>query len=109
MSNKKAEKLQTPEEILNEYGCPDTPYDENVTMFYPAIINAMKDYSNQQNTEKTSKIEELESILRDMINCMNSARIIAESELKKIDLRGAPLWKKAFNKIWKRAESAIEQ
>ena len=31
-------------EILNKYGCPEIPFDENVTMFYPAILNAMEEY-----------------------------------------------------------------
>ena len=32
------------EEILNEYGCPEIPFDENVTMFYPSILSAMQEY-----------------------------------------------------------------
>lgn len=32
------------EEILNEYGCPEIPYDENVTMYYPSILSAMEEY-----------------------------------------------------------------
>ena len=32
------------EEILNEYGCPEIPFDENVTMFYPSILSAMQGY-----------------------------------------------------------------
>ena len=32
-------------EILQEYGCDDIiPFSENVTMFYPAILNAMEEY-----------------------------------------------------------------
>ena len=32
------------EEILNEYGCPEIPFDENVTMFYPSILSATQEY-----------------------------------------------------------------
>lgn len=36
--------MKTKEEILNEFGCPDIPFDENVTMYYPAILSAMEEY-----------------------------------------------------------------
>ncbi len=38
----------TKEEILDEYGCPDIPFDEKVTMYYPAILEAMEEYAKQQ-------------------------------------------------------------
>tara|TARA_R110002167_G_scaffold331706_1_gene538423 strand:- start:69360 stop:69608 length:249 start_codon:yes stop_codon:yes gene_type:complete len=40
--------MKTKEEILTEYGCPEIPFDENVTMFYPAILEAMEEYTQQQ-------------------------------------------------------------
>ncbi len=42
--------MKTAQEILNEYGCPDIPFDERVTMYYPAIINAMQEYAAQPHT-----------------------------------------------------------
>ncbi len=39
--------MKTAEEILNEYGCPEISFDEKVTMYYPAIINAMEEYTSQ--------------------------------------------------------------
>jgi len=29
------------EEILQEFGCPEIPFNENVTMYYPAILSSM--------------------------------------------------------------------
>lgn len=40
----KERMMKTKEEILNEFGCPDIPFDENVTMYYPAILSAMEEY-----------------------------------------------------------------
>lgn len=40
--------MKTKKEILIEFGCPDVPFDENVTMYYPAILSAMEEYANQQ-------------------------------------------------------------
>jgi len=40
--------MKTKEEILDEYGCPSIPFDENVTMYYPAILEAMEEYAQQQ-------------------------------------------------------------
>ncbi len=37
--------MKTKEEILTEFGCPDVPFDENVTMYYPAILSAMDEYA----------------------------------------------------------------
>jgi len=39
--------MKTAQELLKEYGCPEIPFNENITMFYPAIINAMEEYANQ--------------------------------------------------------------
>jgi len=38
--------MKTAEEILIEFGCPDVTFDENVTMYYPAILSAMEEYAN---------------------------------------------------------------
>ena len=32
------------EEILKEYGISDIPFDENITMYYPALLNAVKEF-----------------------------------------------------------------
>ena len=39
--------MKTKEEILIEFGCPEVPFDENVTMCYPAILSAMDEYAAQ--------------------------------------------------------------
>jgi hypothetical protein len=38
--------MKTAKEILIEFGCPDVTFDENVTMYYPAILSAMEEYAN---------------------------------------------------------------
>jgi len=38
--------MKTVEEVLIEFGCPDVSFDENVTMYYPAILSAMEEYAN---------------------------------------------------------------
>lgn len=38
----------TKEEILTKFGCPDIPFDEHVTMYYPAILSAMYEYAEQE-------------------------------------------------------------
>ena len=43
--------MKTKEEILIEFGCPDVPFDENVTMYYPAILSAMDEYANAKVDE----------------------------------------------------------
>ena len=32
------------EEILKEYGISDIPFDENITMYYPALLNAVTEF-----------------------------------------------------------------
>ena len=32
------------EEILKEYGISDIPFDENITMYYPALLNAVREF-----------------------------------------------------------------
>ena len=43
--------MKTAEEILIEFGCPHVPFDENVTMYYPAILSAMVEYANARIDE----------------------------------------------------------
>ena len=44
------EKPQTAEEVLEEYcGHITIPFDENVTVYYPALIKAMKRYATQKH------------------------------------------------------------
>ena len=47
--------MKTKEEILIEFGCPNVPFDENVTMYYPAILSAMEEYAQQQLNIAVSK------------------------------------------------------
>jgi hypothetical protein len=39
--------MKTAVETLDEYGCPEIPFNENIVMYYPSIINAMDDYAQQ--------------------------------------------------------------
>ena len=43
--------MKTKEDILKELGCSEIPFDENVTMFYPAILSAMDEYASQFQQE----------------------------------------------------------
>ena len=36
---------------LIEFGLGEIPNDENVTMYYPALVDAIKEYASQQRTE----------------------------------------------------------
>lgn len=47
--------MKTVEEILIEFGCPNVPFDENVTMYYPAILSAMEEYANAKVDEAMHK------------------------------------------------------
>lgn len=40
--------MKTKEEILIEYGMSKVPYDEIITMFLPALVNAMQEYADQE-------------------------------------------------------------
>jgi hypothetical protein len=44
--------MKTKEEILNEYGCPEIPFNENVEMFYSAILGAMEEYAKEYHKEQ---------------------------------------------------------
>ena len=44
LAEQKSEPALSAEEILNNYGCPPIPFEENVTMYYPAILEAMEEY-----------------------------------------------------------------
>lgn len=46
------------EELLDEYGCPDVPFDEMVTMYYPAILEAMEAYHQSRLKEVSDEIKE---------------------------------------------------
>jgi len=43
--------MKSKEEILIEFGCPEVSFDENVTMYYPAILSAMDEYAEQNMAE----------------------------------------------------------
>jgi len=57
-SMKEEQLLKSAEEILDKYGCPEIPFDENITMFYPAIIEAMEEYASHPIKDITD--EEIE-------------------------------------------------
>jgi hypothetical protein len=46
--------MKSKPEILTEFGCPDIPFDENVTMYYPAILSAMDEYARNFAVELLS-------------------------------------------------------
>lgn len=54
--------MKTKEEILIEFGCPEIPFDENVKMYYPAILSAMDEYASQYREEIQRKDEEIQQL-----------------------------------------------
>jgi len=68
--------IKTAIEILDEYGCPPIPFDENITMYYPAIINAMEEYRNQSRPALTE-----ETLTRLIINECHKSLIIKDKGL----------------------------
>ena len=67
-------------EILTDFGCPQVlPYDENVTMQYSDLMNAMNVYKNQQTAhlqqqldeakEKIAKLEGIKKVKHKCIVC----------------------------------------
>ena len=52
----------TAEEILNEYGCPEIPFNENISILYPAILAAMQEFAESYHAEKVAEVtdEEIE-------------------------------------------------
>ena len=64
------EELRTREQILEDFGCPVVPFDENVTMYYPAILSAMDEYRSQGEQEAMEKvIGELVEWMEEEANC----------------------------------------
>ena len=59
--------MKTKEEILIEFGCPNVPFDENVTMYYPAILSAMEEYANAKINEAMRKSCTENKILKEKI------------------------------------------
>jgi hypothetical protein len=78
--------MKSKEEILEDFGCPIIPFDENVTMYYPAIISAMDEYADQF----TPKLTESMRLLRELAEIQN----------------GPPLptvkteWTELMNQVW---------
>ena len=64
-------EMKTKEEILNEFGCPPIPFDENVTMYYPAILSAMDEYASQFRQEWIPVEERLPDIIEDLWTTIN--------------------------------------
>lgn len=60
-----------------------------------------------QYAKKVGEIGELKSVLEDILNHTQAARVVDKKELEKIDIRLAPLSRKAFAKIWNKAERLI--
>ena len=78
-SVKREDENKSIHRILIDFGCPPIPFDENVTMYYPAIVSAMQEYSNQQNAhlpqqldeakEKIAKLEGIKKVKHKCIVC----------------------------------------
>lgn len=45
-------------EILDEHGCPELPFDEKVTMYYPAIIEAMEAAVKEERKRIVNALQE---------------------------------------------------
>lgn len=58
---------KTAAEILTEFGCPDVPFDENVTMYYPAILSAMEEYKNLSTPPQSVRTETAEEIFNEYV------------------------------------------
>lgn len=58
---------KTPEKILEDFGCGEIPNDEMVTMYYPAIISAMKEYAEQSLPSEQSDAVEFKTWLETQI------------------------------------------
>lgn len=59
--------MKTKEDILIEFGCPEVQFDEDVTMYYPAILSAMEEYAQQYNTINSIKKQDIEVIVRQVV------------------------------------------
>lgn len=57
------------EEILTEFGCPQIPFDENVTMYYPAILSAMDEYAEQFKSSKQMTDEDIGQAFDNHFDC----------------------------------------
>ena len=51
--------MKSKETILEEFGCPAITFSEEVTMYYPAILNAMTEFADQETVPLKSEIERL--------------------------------------------------
>jgi len=61
--------MKTPEEILEEYcGKIIIPFDENITIYYPALINAMQEYAELYHNEKSNPEIDIEAIAKRHLN-----------------------------------------
>ena len=43
--------MKTKQEILQDFGCPKPQFDEDVTMYYPAILSAMEEHAKEVSVE----------------------------------------------------------
>ena len=48
---------KTKEEILQDFGAGEIPFSEEVTMYYPAILDAMEEYKDQECEELRERME----------------------------------------------------
>ena len=72
--NQNNKAMKTAEELLIEYGRGDVPFDENVTMCYPAIISAMEEYASQFKPQWVSVEERLPEIDQEIVGISESGK-----------------------------------
>jgi hypothetical protein len=64
---------QTIDKILEDFGRPHIPFDENVTMYYPAIVSAMQEYATQQTAHLQQQLKEAKEKIDDAVYFIQSA------------------------------------
>jgi len=78
--------MKTKEQILEDFGCSEIPFDEMVTMFYPAILSAMDEYANQYHNQavKDCHVSATAYITQESVNGGKVAKVNSESILKNL-------------------------
>jgi len=67
--------------ILVDFGCPEPPFDEMVTMYHPAIISAMEEYLTIRTAELCKELEYKDQYYNSSIS-VNSRLLSENKQLK---------------------------
>ncbi len=51
--------MKTAEEILTQYFDTNLPYDENIVCYYPHLLEAMKEYAQQEIQKDRERIKSI--------------------------------------------------